>query len=148
MPKDVPLNFTLLLLRIVVGGQIAWLHGWDKFQHFSARVASYPDPLGIGHRHALTFAIASELVGGVLLALGLASRPAALLICASLGLTLFTGYTNMPWSMREMWFLYAVCTLAVLFLGAGRFALDTLVWKRFRKGTKARPSASLATARR
>jgi len=132
--RENSVNLGLLLLRLGVGVNIALLHGLDKVRHYGQLATSIPDPLGMGHRHSLMFAVAAEFVGGILVALGLAGRLAALLLAFSLGVTLFSGEAGLPWRQREATVLYLTASLAILMLGCGRWALDAVVWKRFRKG--------------
>jgi putative oxidoreductase len=95
----------------------------------------------MGHRHSLMLVVAAEFVGGILVALGLAGRVAALLLVFSLSLTLFSGEAGLPWRHREATMLYLTASLAILMLGCGRWALDAVVWKRFRKGGGGGPPA-------
>lgn len=132
--RENSVNLGLFVLRLGVGVNMVLLHGLDKMRHFSERAASFPEHLGMGHRHSLMLAVAAEFVGGILVTLGLAGRLAALLLAFSLGLTLFAGEAGLPWRQREATVLYLTATLAILMLGCGRWALDTVVWKRFRKG--------------
>ena len=134
-------NLGLFVLRLGVGINIACLHGLDKARHYSERAGSFPDPLGMGHRHSLMLVIAAEFVGGILVTLGLAGRLAALLLAFSLSLTLFLGEAGLPWRQRETTVLYLTASLAILMLGCGRWALDAVVWKRFRKGGGGAPPA-------
>lgn len=62
-----------------------------RARHYSNRVSSFPDPLNMGHRYSLLLAVAAELVGGILITIGLAGRVAALLLAFSLGMAVFTG---------------------------------------------------------
>jgi putative oxidoreductase len=133
-------NLGLLVLRLGVGVNMVLLHGLERVRHYGERAGSFPDPLGMGHRHSLMLAVAAEFVGGILVTLGLAGRLAALLVAFSLGLTLFSGEAGLPWRQRETTVLYLAASLAILMLGCGRWALDAVVWKRFRKGGGA-PSA-------
>jgi putative oxidoreductase len=138
--RENSINLGLLVLRLGVGVNIALLHGLDKVRHYSQLATSLPDPLGMGHRHSLMLAVAAEFVGGILVALGLAGRLAALLLAFSLGLTLFSGEAGWPWRQREAPVLYLTASLAILMLGCGRWALDAVVWKRFRKGGGGAPA--------
>jgi putative oxidoreductase len=138
--RENSVNLGLLLLRLGVGVNIALLHGLDKVRHYGQLATSIPDPLGMGHRHSLMLAVAAEFVGGILVALGLAGRLAALLLAFSLGVTLFSGEAGLPWRQREATVLYLTASLAILMLGCGRWALDAVVWKRFRKGGGAAPA--------
>jgi putative oxidoreductase len=134
-------NLGLFLLRLGVGVNVVLLHGLDKARHYSQLVNSFPDRLGIGHRHSLMLAVAAEFVGGILVTLGLAGRLAALLLAFSLGLTLFSGEAGLPWRQRETTVLFLTASLAILMLVCGRWALDAVVWKRFRKGGGGTPAA-------
>ncbi len=134
MNKEFRSNAVLLVLRAVVGINMACLHGWDKLQHFGSKAGSFPDPLGIGHKYALVIAVAGEFIGGILLATGLLGRVGAFLVSLTVGLTLFSTLRSAPWQDREVWVLYFAASLTVLILGCGRFALDTVVWKKLGKG--------------
>jgi len=135
--KENSVNFGLLALRAGVGLNMAFLHGLERVRHYRDHVASFPDPLHMGHRHSLMLAVAAEFVGAILISLGLAGRLAALLLAFSLGLALFTGEAGSTWRQRETATIYLAATLAILTLGCGRWALDAVVWKRFRKGGSA-----------
>jgi putative oxidoreductase len=141
MNKEFRSNVILLVLRAVVGINMACLHGWDKLRHFGTRANTFADPLGIGHKYSLVLAIAGELVGGILLATGLLGRVGAFLVSFSVGLTLFSTLRGSPWHEREVWALYFAASLTVLMLGCGRFSLDTVVWKKLGKGGGKAPAA-------
>ncbi len=132
--KENFVNLGLLLLRLGVGVNMTVLHGVDRVRNYSQLANSIPDPLGMGRRHSLMLVVAAEFVGGILVTLGLAGRLAALALAFSLSLTLFSGEAGLPWRQREATVLYLTASLAILLLGCGRWALDAVVWKRFRKG--------------
>ncbi len=134
MNKEFRSNAVLLVLRAVVGINMAFLHGWEKLHHFGAKAGSFPDPFGIGHKYALMVAVAGEFIGGILLATGLLGRAGAFLVSLAVGITLFSTMRTSPWHEREVWALYFAASLTVLILGCGRFALDTVVWKKLGKG--------------
>jgi putative oxidoreductase len=141
--KELSSNVVLLVLRAVVGVNMAWLHGWDKLSHFSAKAGSFPDPLSIGHKYALVLAIAGEFFGAILMATGLLGRAGAFLVSLTSALTLFWILHGTPWREREVWELYFAGSTTILLLGCGRYSLDTLVWKKLGKGGgKTAPSPS------
>jgi putative oxidoreductase len=144
--KELPSNIVLLVLRAVVGANLAWLHGWDKLSHFSAKAGSFPDPLGMGAKYALILAIAGEFFGAICMATGLAGRVGAFLVSFTTGLTLFAVLHGTAWKEREVWELYFAASVTILLLGCGRFSLDSVVWKKLGKGGKSggKPAASPA----
>ena len=138
--KENFVSLGLFLLRLGVGVNMTLLHGVDRVRNYSQLANSIPDPLGMGRRHSLMLVVAAEFVGGILVTLGLAGRLAALLLAFSLSLTLFSGEAGLPWRQREATVLYLTASLAILLLGCGRWALDAVVWKRFRKSGGGAPA--------
>jgi putative oxidoreductase len=134
LSRELPSNVVLLVLRAVVGVNMACLHGWDKLHHFGARLGSVPDPLGIGPTYSLMVAVACEFIGGILLATGLVGRAGAFLVAFMSALTLLSTRHAGPWHQRELWALYLAASLTILWLGCGRYSLDAVVWKRFGRG--------------
>jgi uncharacterized membrane protein YphA (DoxX/SURF4 family) len=134
MSRELPSNIVLFVLRAMVGVNMACLHGWDKLHHFSSRVGSVPDPLGVGPKYALTITVAGEFVGGILMATGLLGRVGAFLVAFVSALALAATYHGSAWHERELWGLYLAGSLTVLLLGCGRYALDSVVWKKLGKG--------------
>jgi hypothetical protein len=57
-----------------------------------------------------------------------------------MGVTFYSGEAGLPWRQREATLLYLAASLAILMLGCGRWALDSVVWKRFRRGGGAAPA--------
>jgi putative oxidoreductase len=134
--KELSSNVVLLVLRAVVGVNMAWLHGWDKLHHFAAKAGSYPDPLGMGSKYSLALAVAGEFFGALLMATGLLGRLGAFLVAVTAALSMFSILRGTPWQAREVWELYFAASVTVLLLGCGRYSLDSVVWKRFGKGGK------------
>src|SRR5207247_839087 len=77
-------NTALLVLRLWLGLTIALNHGWDKLAHFSEKAEKFPDVTGLGSTTSLCLAVFAEFFCGALLALGLVTRFAALMLCATM----------------------------------------------------------------
>ena len=125
----------LLVLRVVAGLYLA-THGWAKFHdpsmksQFFDMVAKWNLPAP----HILAWAaIAAELVGGVLLALGFLSRLWAFLILCVMGMAIYKVHWNDGIKAWEVPALYAAVAFAVLIGGAGRLSVDGML---FCKGKK------------
>ena len=145
-----------LILRIAAG-LIFLPHGWSKIAGdggagaFAADISSnYGIPSLLGYVAAY-----SEVIGGILLILGLLTRLDAFLLGATMFVAAFIVqlpdalYEVPPGSIKtfvairgiEMPLaLFAIC-LALLLTGAGKFSLDALLFDRFRKKKTAAEAA-------
>jgi putative oxidoreductase len=127
----------LLLVRLYWGWQFSET-GWGKLQHLD-KVTQFFTSLGLP-APAFTAATvgAAELIGGVLLFVGLASRLAGLTLFCSMSVAYLTAERTTLLSIFSdpgkfygsdaytFWF----AALLVLLFGPGRFSLDSLIVKR------------------
>lgn len=120
----------LLLLRVGVGLTMALAHGLGKLPPSAEFVAGTAD---LGFPLPVVFAWAaalSEFAGALLVALGLATRPAALLVVATMAVAFFVAHASDPFGDREPAFVFGVVFGAVALLGAGRYSLDAALERR------------------
>lgn len=121
----------LLFVRLYWGWQFATT-GWGKL-HNLAKVTTFFASLGIPFPGLnAPFVAALEFAGGILLAVGLASRPVALLLAADMGVAYLTAdrealsaFLSDPgkfYAAAPYTFLFA-CLIVLLF-GPGPLALD------------------------
>ena len=119
-----------LVLRLWVGLNLSLAHGLGKLQDPGGFLAApamelFPLPVVSGW-----FAILAEVVGGLLLAIGLFTRWAALAVVGTmLGAALIVHQSD-PWNNKEFALGYAVMALYFLVHGGGRYALDSLLRRR------------------
>ncbi|HLL90878.1 MAG TPA: DoxX family protein [Tepidisphaeraceae bacterium] len=123
----------LLLLRVTIGTFMAFGHGMGKLPFLGGELPvggvtklGFPAPTLFAWLLALT-----EFVGGLLLAIGLLTRPAAFAIMFGMGVAAFVAHGNDPWFARggpskEMAMLFLVPALLFVLAGAGRFSIDAL----------------------
>lgn len=126
----------LALLRGAFGLSLALAHGLGKLAHSAQFVAGlaqggFPLPALFGWA-----AILSEFVGGLLLAIGLLARPAALFVLVTLGVAAFAVHAADPYARKELALAYVVVSLVVLVAGPGRYSLDAALAAR-RPGVRA-----------
>jgi len=69
----------------------------------------------------------SEFAGGILLALGLFTRPAALFILITMGVAAFIKHGADPFQKKELALAYFVAAGALALMGAGKYAFDTSI---------------------
>jgi len=119
----------LLVLRAGLGAMLFW-HGWPKLAGGAAKWEKLGGAMSaLGIDFAPTFwglcAALAETVGGALLVVGLATRPAA----AALAFTMFVAAWNhyvdgegfIEWSHATE---DGIAFVALILLGPGRYALD------------------------
>jgi putative oxidoreductase len=119
-------GFGLLVLRITIGLSLIALHGWGKLVHFGARSATFPDPLGVGSRASLAFAVLGEVVAPLFVVLGLGTRIAAFVSTISMSVAFFIaqGGRLLGPDNGELAFVYMVAFAAIVAGGGGRYSLD------------------------
>jgi putative oxidoreductase len=130
----------LLLVRVYWGWQLSQ-NGWAKL-HNLPHVTEFFSSLGLpAPGPTAAFVSSFEFVCGILLALGLLSRIAAL----GLTIDMFTAYwtadheallsfiSNPDKFQNAASFIYLFVGLLILIFGPGKFALDTLLKRSMRK---------------
>ena len=132
----------LLFVRLFWGWQFV-VDGWGKL-HNLPKVIEYFGSLGLPAPGPTAYFVSIlELVGGVLLALGLGGRFIALLLTANMTVAYITGdreallsiFSDPDKFSAAAPFTYLMASLVILIFGPGRYSLDYLIeryWlKRF-----------------
>ncbi|WP_413580860.1 DoxX family protein [Bdellovibrio sp. HCB288] len=114
----------ILLLRLFAGLVMAFAHGMGKFpvsEQLIAGVESvgFPMPALFAYAAALT-----EFAGGVLLALGLFTRPVGILLAFTMFVAGVFIHAADPFKIKELAFLYMFVYIFFACYGGGRFSLD------------------------
>lgn len=120
----------VLALRLVFGGVMAFVHGWGKLSQFSQMASQFPDPLGVGSQVSLGLTVFAEFFCALGVTVGLLTRLAAFALSFTMGVACFVVNAGASFADREMSLLFFAAYLAILFLGPGRFSLDTLLGDR------------------
>jgi uncharacterized membrane protein YphA (DoxX/SURF4 family) len=130
------MNIGWLLFRLHVGLSIAIHAGWPKMHTIAAPGWFTDQVAGLGFTFpspAFWAATASwgEFVGGLLIAIGLFTRFAALQLAFQFFVIAFLWYDN-PEPFTGMYFqqLFFWCYVLVAFAGGGKYSLDKLIMNR------------------
>jgi putative oxidoreductase len=120
----------LAVVRVVAGLALAVNHGAAKIQDASgvirdARSMGFPAPTFFRWMAAL-----SEFLGGILLALGLATRPAAFFVACTMFTAAFIYHADDNLKKREDALVFLSVAVLFLLAGAGRYGIDALLRRR------------------
>jgi putative oxidoreductase len=116
-----------LVLRVVAGLSLALAHGIGKVPPSEGFIGGVT---GMGLPAPELFAwLASfaEFGGGILLAVGLLTRPMGFLVAGHFAVVVALAHAGDPFGDREKPILFGCIALFYLFAGAGRYSLDALI---------------------
>jgi putative oxidoreductase len=120
----------LLVLRLWFGLTMLLHHGLDKLIKFNDLSSSFPDPMGVGHATSLALTVFAEVVAAGLLAVGLLTRFAALVLAFEMAVAFIEVHKmtlggQMP---GEFAFIYFGGYLTLFLAGGGKISLDKLIF--------------------
>ena len=120
----------LAVFRVVAFLLLAFLHGMGKVPPQEGFVGMV-GRLGFPASELFAWlAAAAEFGGGILLALGLLTRPVALFVLVHFVLVVLVPHAGDPLSDRELPILFGTAALLYLMTGPGRYSLDHLIRRR------------------
>lgn len=121
----------ILIARVMGGLALALAHGRGKVPPSEGFIGRVGEMGFFAPELFAWLAGMAEFGGGLLLALGLLTRPAALLVVGQMAIVALVAHAGDPFGDREKAVLFGAIALLCLLAGAGRFSLDALI----RRGT-------------
>ena len=122
----------LSVLRIITGFLFLW-HGSQKLFNFPA-MPPMPPGTPAPPFAFLMFAGILEFLGGLLILIGLFTRPVAFVLSGMMAVAYFMGHASKGFlplvNGGELAVLYCFVFLYFVFAGGGAWSLDRLIWKR------------------
>ena len=128
--KSRALNVGLTILRVFAGMSIVFGHGLGKIpvsDRFIEGVVNLGLPFPVFFAWSAGI---SEFFGGLLLALGLFTRPSAFFLTLTMATAAFLRHADDPFSGKEKALLYMVIFILFLFMGSGKYGIDQSLRKR------------------
>ncbi|WP_339923825.1 DoxX family protein [uncultured Cyclobacterium sp.] len=123
------LDVGLLLLR--VGASLMLVsHGWSKVTHFSERLSSFADPIGLGPAVSLQLVIFAEFFCAIFLILGFMSRIILVPMIINMAVITFIVQSGLGFEKQELPMIYLLVFIVLLLLGPGKISLDGKILKR------------------
>ena len=125
----------LLIIRLFAGLALALGHGYGKIppSDFVSGMADGGMPIVL-----IWLAIIAEFGGGLLLALGLLTRPAAFLIAGNMIAALLIAHGGDTFSGMELALFFLSAAVLFLLAGAGRYSVDNIIRMRISASTVTR----------
>jgi putative oxidoreductase len=125
--KNTATHLSLLLLRLGIGS-LMLTHGWPKLQRLlGGGKISFADPLGIGTVPSLITATLAEVVGSILIILGLGTRLASISLIFTMVVAVFMVHANDPFARKELGLIYLLVYIVLLIMGSGKYSVDRLI---------------------
>jgi putative oxidoreductase len=125
-------SFGLLVLRLWFGLTMFHQHGLDKIHKWDQMAPMWLDPFHIGHQASFALTVFAEAICSLLLALGLVTRFAALVLVINMTVA-FTMVHKESLKAGELAYLYLGVSVVLFLAGSGKFSLDKAL---FGKGGK------------
>jgi len=128
-------NLGLLVMRLWLGSAMFFNHGIEKLTHFKDISPNFADPLGIGQPVSLALVMFAEVVGSVLLIMGLLTRFAALMLVIDLFVAFLMVHQSALSGKNsgELAFIYLSGFMFLLITGGGMISLDMVVFGKSKK---------------
>lgn len=119
----------LLVLRLFAGLALALEHGLGKIPPSEGFVGMIGQTLPVPVLFAWLSGIA-EFGGGLLLAIGLFTRPAALLITINMSFAMLLAHLDDPFGGMELALFFLATGICFVLAGAGRYSIDGVLRSR------------------
>lgn len=124
-------NLGLLVVRLVAGGHLVWMtqdnvRSWPQMLEFRDFLAQHGFAFPLA---CAVVSVAAQFVGGGLLALGLYTRVAALVVAVNFAVAIWMVESRQPYPAAFPALSLLAAALCLMFTGPGRWSLDRL-WRR------------------
>jgi putative oxidoreductase len=117
-------NGALLFFRILLALELFRVHGMKKFRVENGQREHVPNPLGLPDKLNGMVATFSDTVVPFLIMLGVGTRLAVLPAIGVTAIGYFVVHRKDSLEVRDVPYMYTLCLLFILALGAGTYSID------------------------
>jgi len=117
-------NLALMVFRILLSVELFRVHGMKKFRVENGQKEHVPNPLHLPDKLNGMVATFSDTVVPFLVVLGLGTRLAILPTIGVTAIGYFVVHRNDSVEVRDVPYMYTLCFLFLLAIGAGTYSLD------------------------
>ena len=117
-------NLALMVFRIMLSFELFSVHGMKKFRVQNGQKEHVPNPLHLPDKLNGLVATFSDTVVPFLVILGLGTRLAVFPTIGVTAIGYFVVHRNDPVEVRDVPYMYSLCFLYLLVMGAGTYSLD------------------------
>ncbi|MTI86369.1 MAG: DoxX family protein [Balneolaceae bacterium] len=125
----VPIDVSLLILRVAIGGSML-THGWPKLMKVFSGNLSFGDPIGLGPEISLVLAAFAEAICSILVIAGLGTRLATIPLVFTMAVAVFVAHADDPFGTKEKAFMFMIVFLFLFFAGGGKYSADSWFRKK------------------
>jgi putative oxidoreductase len=118
-------NGALLVFRILLAVELFRVHGMKKFRVENEQREQVPNPLHLPEKLNALVATFSDTVVPFLIILGIGTRLAVLPTIGVTAVGYFVVHRKDSLEVRDVPYMYTLCLLLILALGAGKYSLDS-----------------------
>jgi putative oxidoreductase len=122
-------NLALMVFRILLSIELLRVHGMKKFRLQNGQKEHVPNPLHLPDKLNGLVATFSDTVVPFLVILGLGTRLAVLPTIGVTAIGYFVVHRNDAVEVRDIPYMYTLCFLLLLVIGAGTYSLDYYLFK-------------------
>ena len=124
-------NIAILIFRILLAMELFRVHGMKKFQVKNGEREHVPNPLHLPTRMNALVATFSDTVVPFLVMLGVATRLIVLPVIGVTAIGYFVVHRHDDIEVRDVPYVYTLCFLFLLVIGAGTLSIDHYLFNLF-----------------
>ncbi len=124
-------NIAVLFFRILLALELFRVHGMKKFKVKNGEREHVPNPLHLPEKMNALVATFSDTIVPFLVMLGVATRFVVLPVIGVTAIGYFVVHRHDDIEVRDVPYVYTLCFLFLLVIGAGTFSIDHYLFNIF-----------------